>query len=77
MSSAICLNLDQSKILLSSNGLIHFTLSISTVSSGVNALALVCLTDIVKPIYKIKTKKCMPERIGTILSEVLGKAFCV
>ena len=47
---------------------------VSTVSSGVNALALVFLTDIAKPLYRFKTGKRLSERASTILSKILGIA---
>lgn len=54
-----------------------FSASLSTVSSGVNALALTFLTDIVKPIYKNVKKQKMPERLAMILSKVFAIIFGV
>lgn len=42
----------------------------STVSSGVNALALVLITDILKPLYKYLKHRDMDEAVATTLSKV-------
>ncbi|KAL3859662.1 hypothetical protein ACJMK2_009873 [Sinanodonta woodiana] len=52
-----------------------FSASLSTVSSGVNALALVCLTDLLKPLYTKITKKSLGEKKLTIISKVLAVIF--
>ncbi|XP_060579756.1 sodium-coupled monocarboxylate transporter 1-like [Ruditapes philippinarum] len=54
-----------------------FSASLSTVSSGVNALALTFLTDIIKPIYRRTQGEKMPERLSTILSKVFAICFGV
>ncbi|XP_063441491.1 sodium-dependent multivitamin transporter-like [Mytilus trossulus] len=47
-----------------------FSASLSTVSSGVNALALVLITDILKPLYKYIKQRDMDEAVATTLSKV-------
>ncbi|CAG2242100.1 SLC5A6 [Mytilus edulis] len=47
-----------------------FSASLSTVSSGVNALALVLITDILKPLYKYLKHRDMDEAVATTLSKV-------
>ncbi|XP_048253660.1 sodium-coupled monocarboxylate transporter 1-like [Haliotis rufescens] len=52
-----------------------FSAALSTVSSGVNALALVHLEDIIKPCYKTLTGTAMREKLGTVISKVLTLLF--
>ncbi|XP_053402515.1 sodium-coupled monocarboxylate transporter 1-like [Mercenaria mercenaria] len=54
-----------------------FSASLSTVSSGVNALALTFLTDIIKPIYRLAKGEKMTERLSTVLSKVFAICFGV
>ncbi|KAJ8303115.1 hypothetical protein KUTeg_019511, partial [Tegillarca granosa] len=49
-----------------------FSASLSTVSSGVNALALVMITDIVKPMYKKITLRDMMDVKATIYSKLIA-----
>ncbi len=42
-------------------------------SSGVNALALVHLEDIVKPVYKSVKGTNMTDKLGTGVSKLLGE----
>ncbi|KAL8564222.1 hypothetical protein ACOMHN_017490 [Nucella lapillus] len=50
-----------------------FSASLSTVSSGVNALALVYLEDEVKPLYQLIKKKPLTEQQALVVTKVLGK----
>ncbi|KAK3610278.1 hypothetical protein CHS0354_029738 [Potamilus streckersoni] len=52
-----------------------FSASLSTVSSGVNALALVFLTDLLKPLYTRITNKSLDEKKLTIISKILAVVF--
>ncbi|KAH3773444.1 sodium-coupled monocarboxylate transporter 1-like [Dreissena polymorpha] len=52
-----------------------FSASLSTVSSGVNALALTFLTDIAKPAYRALKGRHMEERMSSILSKVFALLF--
>ncbi|XP_041377148.1 sodium-coupled monocarboxylate transporter 1-like [Gigantopelta aegis] len=54
-----------------------FSAALSTVSSGTNALALVHLEDIIKPIFKMARGTSMTERYSTITSKVLALFFGV
>ncbi|CAG2242102.1 SLC5A6 [Mytilus edulis] len=52
-----------------------FSASLSTVSSGVNALALVFMTDIFKPIYKKITLTEVNESKATVYSKVVALLY--
>ncbi|XP_052062969.1 sodium-coupled monocarboxylate transporter 1-like isoform X3 [Mytilus californianus] len=52
-----------------------FSASLSTVSSGVNALALVFMTDIFKPIYKKITQTEVNESRATVYSKVVALLY--
>ncbi|KAL8569166.1 hypothetical protein ACOMHN_035436 [Nucella lapillus] len=52
-----------------------FSASLSTVSSGVNALALVYLEDEVKPLYQLIKKKPLTEQQALVVTKVLAVLF--
>ncbi|XP_074646201.1 sodium-coupled monocarboxylate transporter 1-like [Tubulanus polymorphus] len=52
-----------------------FSAALSTVSSGVNALATVCLEDFIRPCYEQIKNIDLPERAATILSKLLALAM--
>lgn len=52
-----------------------FSASLSTVSSGVNALALVFMTDIFKPLYRMITLQDINEVRATIYSKVVALVY--
>ncbi|XP_050399603.1 sodium-coupled monocarboxylate transporter 1 [Patella vulgata] len=52
-----------------------FSAALSTVSSGVNALALVYLEDVVKPIYKMKKGNQMADGLASFVSKGLALFF--
>ena len=49
-----------------------YSAALSTVSSGLNSLAAVCLKDFIQPFYK---ESNMSERYATNISKLLGKIF--
>ncbi|KAK7483064.1 hypothetical protein BaRGS_00025727 [Batillaria attramentaria] len=52
-----------------------FSAALSTVSSGVNALALVYLEDVAKPTYSAIRHTDMPDHLATVVSKCLAVAF--
>ncbi|ESO83050.1 hypothetical protein LOTGIDRAFT_134119 [Lottia gigantea] len=52
-----------------------FSAALSTVSSGVNALSLVYLEDVVKPVYKLSRGKQISDRAATVISKCLAIFF--
>ena len=49
-----------------------YSAALSTVSSGLNSLAAVCLKDFIQPMYKIDQ---LSERRATNISRLLGNTF--
>ena len=47
----------------------------STISSGLNALATVCLHDFVKPLFAYKTGTQMHHKIATNISKAIAAFF--
>ncbi|KAK7113937.1 hypothetical protein V1264_000086 [Littorina saxatilis] len=52
-----------------------FSASLSTVSSGVNALALVYLEDGVKPFYTMVKHRELPEHQAVVITKILAMVF--
>jgi sodium-coupled monocarboxylate transporter 8/12 len=52
-----------------------YSAALSSISSGMNSLAAVCITDFVRPAYGFIKKKPIEEKLATIVTRALALGF--